>query len=102
MSVAARASCTISVTFTPQAAGTRSASLVIADNATGSPHSAALSAAVVAVAQISVSPSSLSFGNQNLQSSSAIQTITLSNTGTAALSITSIAVSGTKDRKSVE
>ncbi len=41
--LAAGASCTISVTFTPTAEGTRSASLAIADNASGSPQSVTLS-----------------------------------------------------------
>jgi Cep192 domain 4 len=41
--LAAGASCTISVTFTPTAEGNRSASLSIADNASGSPQSVALS-----------------------------------------------------------
>jgi len=37
------ASCTINVLFTPQASGTRTATLLIADNATGSPQTVALS-----------------------------------------------------------
>jgi len=41
--LAAGASCTINVLFTPQAAGTRTATLLIADNATGSPQTVALS-----------------------------------------------------------
>jgi sugar lactone lactonase YvrE len=41
--LAAGASCTINVLFTPQAAGTRTATLNIADNATGSPQTVALS-----------------------------------------------------------
>ena len=36
------ASCTINVTFTPGSGGTRNATLVIADNAPGNPHSLAL------------------------------------------------------------
>jgi len=42
-SVAAGASCTITVIFTPTAAGTRSAMVTITDNATDSPHTVALS-----------------------------------------------------------
>lgn len=42
-SVAAGASCTISVTFTPTATGARSAMVTITDNATGSPQTVALS-----------------------------------------------------------
>lgn len=42
-SVAAGATCTITVTFTPTATGARSAMVSITDNATGSPHTVALS-----------------------------------------------------------
>ena len=41
-SVAAGAQCTINVTFTPTASGTRSATLSVADNASGSPQAASL------------------------------------------------------------
>jgi len=41
--LAAGASCTINVLFTPQAAGARTATLLVADNATGSPQMVALS-----------------------------------------------------------
>jgi hypothetical protein len=94
-SVAAGASCTISVTFTPQGAGARSAAVSVTDNAAGSPHSAALSGTGVGLAQVSLTPATLSFGNQKLKTHSSAQTITLSNTGTAVLSITSIAFTGT-------
>jgi hypothetical protein len=42
-SVAVGANCTIAVTFTPSVVGTRSGSLSVADDATGSPQNAALS-----------------------------------------------------------
>ena len=42
-SVAASSSCTISVTFTPSASGSRSATLSVADNAPNSPQTASLS-----------------------------------------------------------
>ncbi len=42
-SLAAGANCSIGVTFTPTAAGSRSASVTITDNATGSPQSFTLS-----------------------------------------------------------
>ena len=40
--VVAGANCTISVTFTPSAAGSRTGSVTITDNATGSPHTVSL------------------------------------------------------------
>ena len=43
VSVAAGSSCTVNVTFKPTAAGTRTGSVTITDNAAGSPHSVSLS-----------------------------------------------------------
>jgi len=93
-SVAAGSSCTISVTFMPTASGSRTASVSITDNASGSPQSVSLSG-TGAVPLVSLSASSLAFGNQSVGVTSAAQTVTLSNTGTAALSITSLALTGT-------
>ena len=44
---------------------------------------------------VSLSPTSLSFGNQNVNSTSPAQTVTLNNSGTAALTINSISLTGT-------
>jgi hypothetical protein len=48
--LAAQSSCTINVTFKPTVAGTRTATVSVADNATGSPHTATLSGSGVAAA----------------------------------------------------
>ena len=93
-SLAAGANCTLNVTFKPTTTGTRSASLSVTDNATGSPQTVALTGTGTAPA-VTFSPTSLSFGNQSVGTSSAAQLVTLSNSGTATLTITSIAVSGT-------
>ncbi len=61
--VAVGANCTISVIFKPAASGTRTASVSIADNASGSPHTVALSgtgAAAPASFSLSASPATLS------------------------------------------
>jgi len=92
-SVAAGANCTISVTFKPTAAGTRTAAVTLADNATGSPQSVSLSGTGAAPAA-SLSPTSLSFGNEAVDMVSSSQVVTLSNTGSASLSISSIAFTG--------
>jgi hypothetical protein len=56
-SLAAGASCTINVLFTPQANGARTATLLIADNATGSPQTVALSGTgVTSSVIISIAP----------------------------------------------
>jgi hypothetical protein len=46
-------------------------------------------------AVVSLSATSLSFGSQSIDATSAAQTVTLSNTGNATLTITSITVTGT-------
>jgi N,N-dimethylformamidase beta subunit-like protein/centrosomal CEP192-like protein/ASPM-SPD-2-Hydin domain-containing protein/HYDIN/CFA65/VesB family protein len=94
--LAAGANCTISVTFTPSATGARSASVSISDNASGSPQSVPLAGTGVTPAPgVTLNPTSVSFGNQNVGTTSATQTITLTNSGTSALTITSIALAGT-------
>ena len=94
--LAAGASCTISVTFTPTADGSRSASLTITDNASGSPQSVALSGSgtTESAPVVSLSPTSLSFGNHQVNTTSAAQAVTLTNSGNAALTIKGIGLSG--------
>jgi hypothetical protein len=95
-SVAAGANCTISITFTPSATGARTATLSIADNASGSPQTVSLSGTGTSTsAGVSLSSTSLVFGSQPTQTTSAPQTVTLTNTGNATLSVTSLAVTGT-------
>jgi len=84
------------VTFTPAASGSRTASVSITDNASGSPQTVSLSGTGTGTAAlVSLSPTSLAFGNQAVDMTSTAQTVTLSNTGNAALSITSLALTGT-------
>jgi mono/diheme cytochrome c family protein len=93
-SVAAGASCTVGLVFTPSASGARSGSLNIATNAAGSPAVVALSGTGVATSPaISASPTSLSF-SQTVGTTGTAQNITVSNTGTAALILSNLAISG--------
>ena len=95
-SVAAAGSCSVNLAFTPSAAGARSATLVVTHNASSGQSSASLSGTGVASSPvIGVSPTTLSF-NQTVGSSSVAQTVTVSNTGNAALSISAVAVAGTQ------
>jgi hypothetical protein len=82
-------SCTISVTFTPIATGSRSAAVSVTDNAPGSPQSVPLTG-VGTPASVTLSPPSLSFA-QILGTTSQSQTIQLS--ASYAISITSIEAS---------
>ncbi|PYV24233.1 MAG: hypothetical protein DMG27_13410, partial [Acidobacteria bacterium] len=91
--VAPNGSCTVSVTFTPTATGTRSATLTITDNAAGSPQTVSLSGTGTTSA-VTLSPSSLAFGNQQVTTTSPAQNVTLTNSGTAPLTISSISLTG--------
>jgi hypothetical protein len=84
--------CTISVTFAPTVSGSASGSVTVTDNAAGSPQSVSLSGTGTAPA-VSFSPTSLSFGNQAVGTTSASQPVTLTNTGTATLTISGIVAS---------
>jgi hypothetical protein len=99
-SLRAAASCTLSVVFTPTpfSASTRTAAISVADNAPNSPQTIALTGSVTQ-AGISITPSSINFGGQLAGTSGQPQTITVTNTGTGALSVSSIAVTGAVDFK---
>jgi hypothetical protein len=88
--LAVKAFCTITVTFTPSAAGRRSAAVTITDDAANNPQSVALSGTGTAA---SLTPASLNFGTLLLGTSSPSQPATLTNHGTTGLTITSIATS---------
>jgi hypothetical protein len=93
-SVAAGASCSISATFTPTATGTRTAGISVTDSASGSPQSIPLTGTGIAPAVI-LAPGSILFGNQAVGTTSPSSTLTLSNSGNATLTISSISVTGT-------
>ncbi len=92
-SVAASASCTITVTFTPVASGSRSGSITITDNASPATQTVSLTGTGAAPA-VSLSPTSLTFSSRAVGTSSSAQSVTLKNTGKAALRISSIKTSG--------
>src|SRR5262249_49511153 len=95
--VPAGSSCTISVTFTPTVLGADSGVITITDNASGSPQSVSLSGngTSAGAPMASLSPASLNFPTQILNTASATQTVTLTNTGTATLTVSSISITGT-------
>ncbi|HXJ94422.1 MAG TPA: choice-of-anchor D domain-containing protein [Terriglobia bacterium] len=90
-SVSAGEQCTISVTFTPTAAGIRKASVTITDSAPGSPQIINLTGST---STVTLSSSSLAFGSQPVGVTSSPQTVTVTNTGTSSLTISSITASG--------
>jgi hypothetical protein len=102
--LAASASCTVSVEFKPAAAGTLTASLSITDNAAGSPQAVTLTGSGVppAVPVVSLTPASIAFPAMLVGSTTSAQVVTLKNTGGATLTISSIALGGTNPTDFVE
>ena len=87
-SVAAGASCSFSVTFTPVAVGNAAGSLSFALSSGASPVSIALSG--TGAASLTISATSMLFGPQAEGTTSGAQVLTLKNNQTVALSITSM------------
>src|SRR6266403_1978684 len=87
--------CTVSVTFKPTVVGSETATLQLTDSASTSPQNIALTGTGANPAPaVGLAPTSLTFGNQPLNTTSPAQTVTLTNTGTGPLTIISIAASG--------
>ena len=82
--------------FAPTSTGNASGQITFTSNASNSPALISLSGTGVAapVAQLSVNPTSLSFGSVTV-GNSGTQSITLSNSGNASLTISQITTSGT-------
>ena len=90
--LAAFASCDVSVTFTPTGLGNRTGNLTFVDNFRSSPQIVTLSG--TGVVPVGVAPTSLAFGSQAVGLPSAAKTVTLTNNLDTALSLTSAAVTG--------
>jgi len=89
--ISAGGSCTVSVTFTPSTTGARSALITINSDASNSPRTISLTGVGVGQqANASLSATTLGFGKQDQGTQSAASVITLTNTGTEALTITNI------------
>jgi hypothetical protein len=94
--LAANATCSIYVTFTPASAAGFSATLTVTDNATPTMQSATLAGTgTPAPAPIATLTPSLSFTSTTVGTTSSALFATLSNSGNATLNITGIAIGGT-------
>jgi hypothetical protein len=91
-SVSAGGSCTISVTFTPNASGAFTATLSITDSASNSPQTVSLSG--TGIVPVTLSTSSLSFGTVLVGSSSTAPAVTLTNNQNVSLTNIAITVTG--------
>ena len=94
--LAASGSCSVSVSYAPSVAAPETGTLTIADNATGGPHTVALSGTgILANQQVAVSPTALAFGSQPAGSTSSPQAVTVTNQSNTALATLSVAFATT-------
>jgi hypothetical protein len=90
--LAAGATCSIAVKFTPTLPGNTWGSVTFTDNASVSTQ--ILPIAGIGVLPVSFSPGSLTFSAQSVGTTSPVQTVTLTNNESTALTIQSILASG--------
>jgi hypothetical protein len=93
--LAVGASCTVSVSFTPQVAGALTATLNVADGAGTQTVALSGSGTAATAPAVTLSPTSLTFASTVVGSTTAAQVVTIKNTGTAALTLTSETITGT-------
>jgi hypothetical protein len=87
--------CDINISFSPTATGSRKGVLTVSSNASGSPQSIPLAGVGIAgMPGVALSAGTLNFAAQTLETTSPPQPVTLSNGGTALLTVTSIVDSG--------
>jgi hypothetical protein len=88
------ASCSVTVVFDPTAAGTRPGLLTVTGATAGQVATAMLTGVGATPAAIVIDPTSLNFGTVTLGSSSAVQYVTISNTGGVGATLQGVSVSG--------
>ena len=93
--VAAGSSCSIMVVFSPTSAGSKTASISVSYQGLGSPATASLAGTGVNSATVSLVPGSLTYPTELIGTVSQPQTVTLTNTGTLSVTVSSIATTGT-------
>jgi parallel beta-helix repeat protein len=92
-SIAANSSCSVSVTFSPTATGSRTGSLTV--NAGGVTNTVSLTGTGTAPGPVlGANPGSLSFPSTAVGGTATPQTVTVTNSGTTAATVSKVAVSG--------
>ena len=92
--LAANASCAVTVTFVPTAAGGATGAVVVLDSAQFGTATLNLSGSGAAPAVPALSPATVGFGGQSVSVATAAQTVTLANSASGPLAISSIAATG--------
>jgi len=86
--------CTVNVVFTPTATGPITGTLTFTDGAPGSPQTVSLSGTGIIPAQLTLSATSLTLPDTHVNQTCTPGVVTLTSSGTAPLTISSISISG--------
>jgi Cep192 domain 4 len=89
-----RRSCVLAVRFSPTEIGARTATLVVRHDAPAGVSQIQLHGAGVGVPKGTVSPNEIAFGSVRVNRRSSPETVTFENTGTAAVTIAAVSISG--------
>ena len=94
--LAGKATCTLGATFQPTASGSVTGAIILTHNAAYSPQTIALSGTGSGggTAPLKFSPTSLTFTNQVVGTTSAAKTVTVTNSSASAVTISSLAAAG--------
>jgi hypothetical protein len=93
LTVAPGASCKVGVYASPDTIGLRSGTLVITDDAPGSPQTVALSVTGLS-GQLTLTPTSFNFGSVKVGSNSSKLNLKVQNTGNAGMTISKVVITG--------
>jgi hypothetical protein len=93
-SLGAGANCAVNVIFTPAAAGSRTASLLISNDGGGSPQAVTLTGAGTSGPAARLSTSAVIFGEQAVGTSSHGEMVVLTNAGDGPLAVGNLTISG--------
>jgi hypothetical protein len=92
--IAVNATCTIQVRFLPTATGNRAGVLTVYGNVEGGQATATLAGTATPAAAVVLNPITLTFPSTLINSTSAVQNITISNTGGVAVGLKTPSVTG--------
>jgi len=92
--LAVSANCIITITFSPTASGSRTGRILVTDNAPRSPQMVSLIGNGVGPV-VTLSVSRLTFSSQNVSTTSGEQSVTLTNSGNAQLTVSGVTITGT-------
>src|SRR5580658_1989280 len=93
-SLGASGTCSLSVTFQPTAAGPRSASISVSDDAPNSPQTVALTGTGTQAAVTLTPAGAINFGSQAAGIATTPVSVTVTNSGTGALAVSKISFTG--------